>query len=248
MTLLLTMVAGDGIVMGADSSLFWREQGEELTLTGFPKIIPVPRLNMGISVAGSARIGAEGRSSWVSPWLQKFALEGSKAESFTAFADELVETLNEEARNTQGDHAFQLAGWVRATDDRGAAWLIPRAFEVSKSGGQYRWASLLPDSFVKDIVGFREGKRDPYPIRILSTGLPKAYATWIATEGFKLHTQLLGSQVPFPHVTALAEYVRFLIRSIAELHKIARRPAIVAEPIETLLLLPDAINMLSQRY
>jgi len=74
MTLLLTAVTPEGIVLGADSALTFRELGDQINVVGFNKIFPVSRLHMGISVAGGARIGPAGTNSWISTWLRKYAL------------------------------------------------------------------------------------------------------------------------------------------------------------------------------
>lgn len=74
MTLLVTAVAGDGIVLGTDSALTTNELGEQAALTGFSKIVPIPHLNTAISISGSARIGPVGRSTWITTWLREFCL------------------------------------------------------------------------------------------------------------------------------------------------------------------------------
>lgn len=246
MTLLITVAAGDGIVMGADSALTWREAGEELTLARFTKVVPVPHLHMGISIAGSARIGRADRSTWISTWVRQFALEASRAESFTAFANEFVEALNEVA-DPGDNHIFHLGAWVQATEREGNAHLVPRVFSIGKED-RYGWTSMLPDEFTADIIAWRGTRREPYPMRIVSSGIPPYFANWIATTGAQQHRELIGSPVPYPEVTAVAEYVRFLIESVAELSRIARRPGVVEKPVETLVLFPESINMMSTRW
>lgn len=199
MTLLLTAVTPEGIVLGADSALTYRELGDQINLVGFNKILPISRLHMGVSIAGGARIGPSGTNSWVSTWLRKYALDVSEAESFSSFCDELVKTLDEVTGESDDSHTFQVAAWVQAHDETKTLHLVPRAAEVLKSNAGYCWKSMLPDDFVHDVVQWRKGdKSKGYPIRFISSGLPSNYATWIATVGTPGFSNLLGVRVPDP--------------------------------------------------
>ena len=137
---------------------------------------------------------------------------------------------------------------IRFQDTNGTVKLVPRIFETSNLDKQYKWTSLIPDDFVNDVIKWREGEKTKYPIRICTAGLPKGYASWISLHGTKQHSEFIKSQVPFPDITAVAEYARFLIKSIADLYQIARQPKVVDEPIETLVLFPESKNMISMRY
>jgi hypothetical protein len=248
MTLLLSAVTPEGIVMGADSALTWRELGDQINLMGFNKIIPVSRLNMGVSIAGAARIGREGRSAWLSTWLRQYVEDVSHAESFSAFCTELTAALNETA-DEDATHTLQLGAWVLANHPDSRIETAPRLAEITRVDDQYRWRSLLPDEFTLDIVEWRRGNQAKgYPVQFASSGLPSNYATWIATVGTPGYSQLLGARIPDPQITSVAEYVRFLIRNVAELYRIARQPAYVGEPVETLILFPDSKTMFSTRY
>ena len=63
MTLIVTAVTPDGIVIGTDSALTWKETGEEIVLTNFPKIIKRGDANEAIAIAGSARRTSSGPAS-----------------------------------------------------------------------------------------------------------------------------------------------------------------------------------------
>lgn len=250
MTLLVTAAAGDGIVMGADSALNVIEAGtEQITLTGFPKIIPVPRLHMGISIAGAAKIGRPDQPSWISDWVRQFGLDASAAESPTEFVREFVDALNRVSSQEHGSNTFHVAAWADLRD--GTRFVrLPRLFEVSRppEGGAYRSTSPMTAEMERDILIWRDGQREPYPVQIMTGGLLQGYAGWISTIGVKQHSELIRARVPDPQITSLVEYVRFLIRSIAELYRIARQPAFVGEPVETLILFPEPQNMISMRY
>ncbi|HLD60868.1 MAG TPA: hypothetical protein VJA27_01915 [Patescibacteria group bacterium] len=248
MSLIITIATGDGIVLAVDSALTQTKAGSiELTLSQFPKVAPVSFLHSGISFAGNLLIGPPDHQVYISKWLKEF-INNSQADSFTKFATDLVDALNSEERQMEQLRVFNMAGWVQVQDTNGTVKLVPRIFETSNLDKQYKWTSLIPDDFVNDVIKWREGEKTKYPIRICTAGLPKGYASWISLHGTKQHSEFIKSQVPFPDITAVAEYARFLIKSIADLYQIARQPKVVDEPIETLVLFPESKNMISMRY
>lgn len=247
-TLLVTAVTGDGIVLGADSALTSREIGDEpLALTGFPKVIPVPRLHMGISVTGAARIGPVNQAVWISTWLRQFAWDAAEAESATDFVRELADALNGVSRD-HGRTAFHVAAWVDV-EEGGERIRIPRMFEVSAPADDepYRFVSLMNEQVVRDIIRWRSDRQPPYPIQFFSAGFIGGFAQWL-TRAAQDHSALVRGRVPEPEITSVSEYVRFLIRSVAELFRISRQPAYVGEPVETLMLFPESRNMFATRY
>lgn len=247
MTLLLTAVTPEGIVMGADSSLTFSSDDDELSLVGFPKIVPVPRLNMAISVGGAAEVEQDGAERWISTWLRDLVAQ-NEAASFTGFCEDFVDALND-LQAPRELNVFHCAAWARAADPDGEEHVVPRMAEVSNESGAFVCNSQLPDDFVVDLLSWDRGERgEGYPIRFVSSGLPRGFATWIREVGTPSFSQLVGASVPNPEVTSVAEYVRLLIRLIAELHRVARKNAYVGEPVETLLLFPKAMSMFSTRY
>lgn len=248
MSLLITAATPDGIVMGVDSALTWTESGETITLSGFPKLTPVRQLHSAISVAGAAKVGLN-PSTWISNWLRQFVSGVSSAESFTDFANELVQTLNETPQNPDDSPVLHLAGWVLVQQDDGGTVSVPRVYSIRRQqDGSYHWSSVIPDTMIPELLAWRRDHTLPYPIRFACDGIPSQFADWIASVGTEEFSKLIGGPVPYPDISAVTEYVRFLIRAVAELHRIARRPAFVAEPIEVLTLFPESKNMMATRY
>lgn len=255
MTLLITAITGDGIVMGADSALTFKRGNEQpITLNNYNKIVPVSKLQAGISTAGLAEVQDLKYSGWIIEWLHRF-VEESKAESFTPFVEELTAKMNKiepfqdgQIQDKNKIRVFQSVAWVLDKDENGSIIKIPRFFQISNVEGDYQIYDKTDDIFIKEMLDWKSGRTDRYPIRILTAEFPNNYATWISREGSKIHSNFINSSVPYPNITAVAEYVRFLIKSIAELYRIARQPGIVGEPVETLILFPDSKNMFSTRY
>jgi hypothetical protein len=223
-------------------------QGEELALTNFTKIVSVEGKPEALAVAGNARIGASGRDVWIGSWLQQFV--NDVADSFVPnkLADQLVDSLNEESLPYDQSHIVLIAAWVTMPD---TGREVPVVMKVSRDAGEgpYTYKPLLDQGFVSSIDKWRTGDKDSgYPVLYTSAGIPSDYHSWIAETGSLAHSKQAGGQVPQPNIASVAEYVRFLIRSVAELHKIARRPAYVGVPVETLLLLPDPTRKIAVRY
>jgi hypothetical protein len=147
------------------------------------------------------------------------------------------------------DHEFQLAAWTRVEIAPNNVIMVPLAFEVSNIGEGYSAKPLMREEFTTSILERRAGKDlSRFPIWILSTGYPRRYTEWIAKVGNPEFSKLVGAQVPFGSFDAVVDYVRFLIRMVSDLYRVARQPGIVGEPVETLVLLPEGSNTFSVRY
>lgn len=242
MTLLVTALAGDGIVMGADSALYVKEGGEELVLTGFPKIIQSPRLPVGISISGYAKVSATNQS-WVSPWLESYLRELDDAGNLTAFVENLVTLFNDCVNDEETHHTLHIGAWVKDPQEEGR--VIPYLVEVSRKDGKYSWKPLVDKDFADRVDGYRKDKKQPYPVKIQSAGFRRAdFENWARKSREDL-LQVIGANLPYPEITAIVEYVRFLIETVANLYRIARRPGIVAKPVTTFILPPEGLSRLT---
>jgi hypothetical protein len=254
MTLLLSWVAPDGIVMGADSALTWQAPDGKTTMTlaDAYKIIPFDRPGrvFGVSFVGLGMIGQQWTSNWLRDYVAKSPLPGSLA----SFAGKLAERLNGMAL-APGLLGFQVVGW-ELVGSSGPQDVEPRFFEVSnldratsRPSRQFSVVDILPADFIADVRKYRGGDTAIYPMRFGSAGSPMEFSTeWIANTFVPAQTKMVGVQIPQPNITSVAEYVRFLIGMVADSLRIARQPATVNRPVETLLLFPDLRSAFSTRY
>jgi hypothetical protein len=254
-TLLLTWVAPDGIVMGADSALAWQDPTGRvnMTLSDAYKIIPYDRggLVFGISFCGLAMINS---TTWTSEWLRDHVAKCQPPPGLLPFATQLAARLNGLALAPGKLLAFQVARWERVA--QGPGGIEPRFFEVSnidrataELSQTFSVADILEPQFIADVRTHRQGDKAWYPMRFGSAGIPSEFSTeWITKVLIPSHTRLAGVQVPQPHIASVAEYVRFLIGSVSDVLRLARQPATVNRPVETLLLFPDAREAVSTRY
>jgi len=253
-TLVLTWVVPDGIVMGADSALTFSDASDKTTMTlaDAYKIIPYDRggKTFGVAFYGLAKVNKE----WTSNWLRRYIASCQAQNTIHDFCQQLAADLNAlrlQERELLGMH---IAGWeIVARSDQG---IEPRFFEVAN--GDPRNGQITPYFSVNDILGaevlndirkYRAGDKSVYPMRFGSAGIPTSFSTdWIAQVFIPAQTKMLGIQVPQPHITSVAEYVRFLIGMVADSQRVTRQPATVNRPIETLILFPDLKNAISTRY
>lgn len=254
MTLLLTWVAPDGIVMGADSALTWPAPDGKtmMTLADAYKIIPFdrPERVFGVSFCGLGMIGRE----WTSNWLRDYIAKSPLPQSIAGFAAELSRCLNGMAL-APGLLGFHVAGW-ETVGSSGPQDVEPRFFEVSnldratvRSTRQFSVVDILPADLIGEVRQYRGGNKVIYPMRFGSAGFPLEFSTdWITNTFLPAQTKMVGVQVPQPHIASVAEYVRFLIGMVADSLRIARQPATVNRPIETMLLFPDLKSAFSTRY
>ena len=126
-------------------------------------------------MAGSASVSEAGQARWISTWLRNFEQQ-AEADSFDGFCDQLVTAL-QALPGPRDTNVFQCATWVMAPDDDGNQRAVPQVSEVSNETGEFVWRNMLPDDFVQDILAWRAGDREMgYPIRFVSSGIPKGFA------------------------------------------------------------------------
>lgn len=249
MTLLLTWVAPDGIVMGADSAITFTDAQDKtrMTLADAYKIVPYDRegLRFGVSFFGLAKIA----SQWTTNWLREYVTKCRAPKTIYDFAQQLAADLNALGLKGNDTLGMHIAGWeIVARTNEG---IEPRFFEVANSASQRYFSveDILGKEVLADIRKYRAGDRSVYPMRFGSAGVPESFSTeWIANFFLPVQTRMLGVQVPQPDITSVSEYVRFLIGMVADLQRVARQHATVNRPIETFILFPDLKSIISTRY
>ena len=255
MTLILTWVAPDGIVMGADSALTWQapDGKAEMTLSDAYKVVPFDRSGQlfGVAFCGMGMIGQQWTSSWLRNHVETCAVPNDPVD----FADGLCKRLNGLALPCSL-LAFQVAGWVRRGESGLPEDIEPRFLEVSnldratsRVTNRFTSIDLLPSYFIPDIRKYRSGDRSIYPMHFGSAGIPENFSsTWIAKTFVPAITTMVGAQAPQPNITSVAEFVRLLIGVVVDSLRITRQPATVNRPIETLVLFPEGRSAFSARY
>ena len=241
MTLLVTAISTDVVVLGADSASTWDQGGELITLMGFPKIISVPRLSLGISIAGTLKIGPESTKDWLPDWLDQFANDMSEAKNFQEFGIELKETLSAVAEDDQ-QPVVHIANWAKSPK---TGHTVPNVGRVRRIDGEFEFEYFFGQED-KELYVFETAAAKP--ISIVTDGIPSDYGNWIRDVGAPAFSKLMGSTVPRNEASHIVAYVRFLIRLVAELHVLTGAPRVVAEPIQHLVILPNKVNMFGDAH
>jgi hypothetical protein len=236
MTLVLTDVSPWGIVMGADTALTITRGGEEIVRTGAHKLHPIDLLDGGLSFWGLAEIESRPTELWIEDFLRV------EDRSLEALATRLCETLG--SMRPFGElMGFHLAGYSEL-DDRPA----PEVFHVHNASPDYPGVlestefhverSLSPLHW-KGIVESYNGTHQ-VPQWEMRNGDWAFYAQWIVAmeEMLEVNFRRQGINIPAPDIAAREEYVRFKIKTIADLYRMSDSPSYVAEPIDTLIISP----------
>lgn len=243
MTLILTAACPKGIVMAADSAVTGIGGGGITVLSNFRKIVMVPRLGLGISVAGTLNIGGPGSIEWITEWIWKFCEDLSVAKNATELGHELAEVLSEDSQ-PEDNYVLQLACWYRTHSMGEDDFPLPMVGRVAKVGDQYLFDRVLSADDAKNMRDYSLGLSDKFWIAIQSDGLPMGFQDWVAKEGTKTFSRLIGRPVPAPEIGSVLAYVRFLIRMVADLHGMTEGPPVVSGPIHHLVMLPERRNMM----
>lgn len=248
MTLLITAVTPDGIVMAADSALTMERNGRTSVLTSFPKIIEVRRLGMGISVAGSALIGRHG--TYISQWVQDFEADVSNAKTISEFSHEIAEALTNTATDDQ-HHLIFTAALTKLRDSPNESLLLPEVYEIARHNdltGEYTAEQLVSVEFAKASLQWQQNSHNPYPVNLFALGMSPQYCEWIVRRAHQELKGIIGGDVLHQDLVSVADYLHFLIRMTGDLLRLSRETPIVAEPILVLTLFARDYNMALRRY
>ena len=242
MSLAITAVTPLAIIVGADSALTTVVNGEEVVLTGFPKVLIRRRPSQAFTLIGDLRIGATGVESWAHLWMRQFLDEMAPTTNLSKTAHELAETLNQIESSRGGITTILGAAWEHISRaDTGI--FAPSVWEVSRgtAGDEFAARQLLSEDdrrvMVKSASEGEDGRL--FPVRFFHAGIPRGYGAWIIDEGRQRFAAFTGTQLPGATLEGVEEYVRFAIKLAADLYAVSGQPRYVAEPVHTVFLFPE---------
>ena len=244
MTLVITDVSPWGIVMGADSALTITGGGETTVLTDAQKLRPIDWLKAGISFWGLGQIG--GRYTW--QWLNDLIDSSQHIGTLRGFADHLCGALKANVGSANELMGCHLAGFVELE----AKW-CPQVFHIHNAHPNYPGnqspiefhveESLSPKKWQERMEKYRNTPQVPF--FELRNGMWPFYVKW-----FQLMDKLLedefrnnGVQIPGGDIAGLEEFVRFKIKTIADIYRMSSLPKYVSEPIATIEMSPVPVYL-----
>ena len=117
MSLTITAVTPVAIVVAADSALTTVINGEELVLTGFPKIVLRKTPVQAFALIGDLKIGRPGSDSWAHLWLRQFLTDLAPPANLGQTALELAEALNGAPSSDGEGTAIIGAAWEHISEE-----------------------------------------------------------------------------------------------------------------------------------
>jgi len=243
MTLLVSLVSGNAIIMGADSAMVESAPGPRgtIALHGFDKVLGINRYGgFGISIAGAAWVGEQ--RTWVNDWINQFAMDVAQANNFLEFAQELADTLSTESV-AEETHTLQLGAWCTFSDSDSTShsYKAPVLLVINKDEGSAKFSvsSPIDKELLKELAEWKDNDAKGFPYTLVVKGQPHDYRMWLENYGFPAYERLLGEQLVTSRVDSQELLVRFLIRNVSDLYKMSGRVPVVSEPIQTLVLFRD---------
>ncbi len=249
MTLVVTAVAPDVIVMGTDSavSLKMPNAPTELVYRGLKKLFAWKPMGVGVCLFGTfpTHIGAETFSDWMQNWYDRNVGEEPTDPDNLAklLSADLDKKIPAEYGHPVGLH---LAMWV--TSERFPGTKIPVVIEINRIKGKYTYHGKVGVDVLERIHKYRMGvKESPYVAVFFAAGLPNLGAKEMASlRG--LFSKIVRAPIPAGTSLHLNEYVRLLITTVARLYAVSGLPAYVSEPVEVLHLPPEPVYGVSMRF
>jgi hypothetical protein len=247
MSLSISAVTPEGIVVAADSAMTTVINGEEAVFTGFPKVVIRRAPGQAFAMIGDLRIGTPGADSWAHLWLRQFLADLAPQTNLADTAQELASDLNKVASPTGGISALVGAAWERVGrvgDAADTGIYAPTVWEVSRNtpGGEFLARELLTEEDQRVMAQMPDkgdaGGDKLFEVRLFHAGIPEGYGAWIIGDGRKQFSEFTGEQLPGTTIVAVEEYVRFAIRLAADLYAVAGMHRYVAEPIHSAVLFP----------
>jgi hypothetical protein len=261
MTLVLTWLFPEGIVMGADSAVTQHAStpsGRRIPriLTGLRKVYHIPKINAGISCWGKGRIGNYPVDVWLPDFIDSHENEYDTIYDFAILLqDELRELVPElsapegSREYRYGNRGFHLAGFV---EYQGRT--VPTFYHIH-NGQSETYPNINPRII--------NANHDLPPQRVLEL-FSQRRIPHVRNGDFILYTQIfdrlyqLFNQFPnrlrFPDPTkfesplsAYSEFVRFWIRLVRDIYALSNLPEIIGGEISVLSIAPTGETSFSSR-
>ncbi len=230
MTLIITELSADGIAMAADTAitLFFNPPSRRRyprVLRGAVKLLPVPRLNAGISYWGFGQLGGMPTDDWLRSFFRR---NRGQYTSMTSLASLLESELRRCVRpinlmrHPNGTFGIHLAGFVSTQSG-----ILPAFYHIHNGPSQ-----ALPAAPINPTLINANFDRPPqvYPPGVFyrtRNGDFRLYAVvFQALENLFNYLGRQGFVIPHPsalHVSPLrarAEYLRFHIKTMAKIYGI----------------------------
>lgn len=251
MTLIITELRNDGIVMVADSAVTFEETAPTgnrygRVRTGVKKLQMIPYLHAGISMWGCGTIEDTNTDIWIEDFIDMNNSHGtSRPRTIPEFAERLMNKLNETAKDLNTPAGFHIAGFTEIKDRQ-----LPTFFHTRNSDGLHGDYRLLGQF----VIGDDHPPKllpDSDPVKITRNGDYGPYAVLI--HGYKTISDQINYMmgdlaVPHPSIEGRMIFHMAWIRFVSELYRsITLTDPTIAGPFSVLGIPPQG-ELISKSY
>ena len=268
MTLILTWLFPEGIVMGADSAVTQTVpspsgRGKRRILTGYRKVYKIQKINAGISCWGTGKVGEFRTDIWLPDFISSRESEYDSLHSLAILLqDELRDLVPEITASKEtveyryGNRGFHLAGY---TEHKGSQ--VPTFYHIH-NGQSEIYPKINPrimnanhdlppqevlDLFTKNIAPHvRNGDFIFYSF--LFNTLSELFNT------FYQRVRIGDTPFVFPNIPRFeeplegySEFVRFWIRLVRDVYALNNVPEVIGGNISILSIAPDGVMKLANK-
>ena len=244
MTLVMTAVTPDAVILAADSAVVLPVQGlkDPGIYTGFNKVFHWQPEKIGLSLFGTFPTSIENVSfdKWVSAWRTRNYRDSDMVnidDQLKRFCDDLDQRIPKTITTPVG---FHVGGWVDNSPEYPGT-SVPVVFRVSRNGDDYGFQPLISRTFMNKLYDCRlNANPNSYGVEILIDGIPhRDEFQGLASACSKV----IGARVPKLTRDYITDYLRTIIVFVGDLYRLAGQPPVVNKPVQTMVMMPDDINV-----
>ncbi len=242
-TLVLTELSKYGVAMAADTALTQNTpRGDARSLErrvyhGAMKLRPIPKIVAGVSVWGEGKIGTVDTDIWLRDFIGSHEPDYTDLETFARLLKDSLNTIIgvPEQEKHNAPLGFHLAGF-RDTD----AGRLPCFYHIhnkTKDGAFFASLDRPPQAYGEGI--YCVTRNGDYHVYAELFTMIENYFTELRHRGLRL---------PFPEDLGMrAEYLRFQIKTIAEIYRLSNMIPWIGGPITTLTISENGFHSYETR-
>jgi len=268
MTLILTWLFHEGIIMGADSAVTQTipspsGTGERRVLTGYRKVHKIPKINAGISCWGKGNVGEYRTDIWLPDYITSRESEYDSIHSFALLLQDELRDLIPEITAPEdtieyryGNRGFHLAGYTEYGGNQ-----VPTFYHIHNGQSEIypeinpRIINANHDLPPQEVLDIFSKNMAPH----VRNGDFMFYAIIFNTlsalfDQFYKKIRIGDTPFVFPNIPKFeeplegySEFVRFWIRLVRDVYALSNVPEIIGGNISILSITPDGVMKLTSK-
>jgi len=252
MTLVITALAPDVIVLAADSAIQIEYGATTPTpLSGQQKLFSWRNGRIGGALYGRFLLHVKGVPfiEWITREIDDSIGSGGGGRidmggPFKGLADQLTKIIDPTWPDAVG---FHIAGWFEWDDFAGVK--IPSMLRLNRTGPRqsYTLTRFPEDRILAEFQKrLRGGDHSKYPVYFTTDGIAKVGANQKAFHD--VLSKILGADLNFGNAGAVGEYCRKVISTVAGFYQFTSLGQVVSEPAHVMIIPRDTVHSITIRY